>query len=88
MNPTDLALWCLSWMIAATVAAVGGYNIRWQISKPVPVIAAALAWGGLWFHELFRVPQLLGFTPDGDLFKGGVGFAAQAFGPGRPLRHD
>ena len=32
------------------------------------VAAAALAWTGLWFHELYRVPRLLGFTPDGDLF--------------------
>lgn len=32
------------------------------------VSAAALAWGGLWVHELIRVPQLLGFTSDGDIF--------------------
>jgi hypothetical protein len=32
------------------------------------VIATALSWLGLWAHELYRVPRLLGFTPDGDPF--------------------
>jgi len=30
--------------------------------------ATAVSWLGLWVHELHRVPRLLGFTPDGDLF--------------------
>lgn len=32
------------------------------------VVATAISWLGLWVHELHRVPGLLGFTPDGDLF--------------------
>jgi hypothetical protein len=32
------------------------------------VVATAVSWLGLWAHELHRVPRLLGFTPDGDLF--------------------
>ena len=32
------------------------------------VVAIAVSWIGLWVHELHRVPRLLGFTPDGDLF--------------------
>ena len=36
--------------------------------KLLVVAAAGLAWAGLWFHELYRVPRLLGFTPEGDLF--------------------
>jgi hypothetical protein len=32
------------------------------------VVATAVSWLGLWVHELYRVPRLLGFTPDGDLF--------------------
>ncbi len=32
------------------------------------VIATAVSWLGLWAHELHRVPRLIGFTPDGDLF--------------------
>lgn len=32
------------------------------------VLFAAISWLGLWVHELHRVPNLLGFTPDGDLF--------------------
>jgi hypothetical protein len=31
-------------------------------------VCTALSWFGLWVHELHRVPSLLGFTPDGDLF--------------------
>jgi hypothetical protein len=31
-------------------------------------VATAASWLGLWVHELHRVPRLLGFTPDGDLF--------------------
>jgi hypothetical protein len=66
MSPA--ALWCLLWTDAATVAAIAGYMFRGPIPKSLTVVAAALAWGGLWFHELIRVPNLLGFTPDGDLF--------------------
>ena len=32
------------------------------------VLATLVSWVGLWVHELHRVPTLLGFTPDGDLF--------------------
>lgn len=32
------------------------------------VVATGVSWLGLWIHELHRVPALLGFTPDGDLF--------------------
>jgi len=32
------------------------------------VVATAVSWLGLWVHELHRVPRLLGFTADGDLF--------------------
>lgn len=32
------------------------------------VVATAVSWLGLWVHEVHRVPRLLGFTPDGDLF--------------------
>jgi hypothetical protein len=32
------------------------------------VVATAVSWLGLWVHELHRVPRLIGFTPDGDLF--------------------
>ncbi len=32
------------------------------------ILFAAISWFGLWVHELHRVPALLGFTPDGDLF--------------------
>lgn len=32
------------------------------------VVFTALSWLGLWVHEIHRVPALLGFTPDGDLF--------------------
>jgi hypothetical protein len=32
------------------------------------VVFTAVSWFGLWVHELHRVPSLLGFTPDGDLF--------------------
>lgn len=32
------------------------------------VVASGVSWLGLWTHELHRVPALLGFTPDGDLF--------------------
>ncbi len=32
------------------------------------IIATAVSWLGLWVHEVHRVPSLLGFTPDGDLF--------------------
>jgi hypothetical protein len=32
------------------------------------VVATAVSWLGLRAHELHRVPRLLGFTPDGDLF--------------------
>lgn len=32
------------------------------------VLAAFISWLGLWVHEVHRVPTLLGFTPDGDLF--------------------
>ncbi|MDQ6876738.1 MAG: hypothetical protein M3082_03370 [Candidatus Dormibacteraeota bacterium] len=32
------------------------------------IVATAVSWLGLWVHELHRVPRLLGFTPDGDLF--------------------
>jgi hypothetical protein len=31
-------------------------------------VATAVSWLGLWVHELYRVPRLLEFTPDGDLF--------------------
>jgi hypothetical protein len=68
VNATGVAIWCLFWIVAATAVAVASYLIGWRIPKPVIVVAAVLAWGGLWFHELFRVPHLLGFTPDGDLF--------------------
>lgn len=68
MNASGMAIWCLVWIAAATVVSAAGYMIRWRIPKQAVVVAAAIAWGGLWFHELFRVPYLLGFTPDGDLF--------------------
>lgn len=68
MNAIGVVPWCLLWIAAATVAFGGGYMVRWQVPTQVIVVAAALAWAGLWFHELFRVPYLLGFTPDGDLF--------------------
>jgi hypothetical protein len=32
------------------------------------IACIAISWLGLWVHELHRVPALLGFTPDGDLF--------------------
>jgi len=32
------------------------------------VAATFISWVGLWIHEIYRVPVLLGFTPDGDLF--------------------
>jgi hypothetical protein len=32
------------------------------------IAGTAISWIGLWIHELYRVPRLLGFTPDGDLF--------------------
>ena len=32
------------------------------------VVFTAVSWLGLWVHELFRVPSLVGFTPDGDIF--------------------
>lgn len=32
------------------------------------VVGTGVSWLGLWLHELHRVPALLGFTPDGDLF--------------------
>ncbi len=32
------------------------------------VVVTAVSWLGLWVHELYRVPRLLGFTLDGDLF--------------------
>lgn len=32
------------------------------------VVGTGGSWLGLWLHELHRVPALLGFTPDGDLF--------------------
>jgi hypothetical protein len=32
------------------------------------VVATAISWAGLWIHEVHRVPALLGFTPDGDIF--------------------
>ena len=32
------------------------------------VLATLVSWVGLWVHELHRVPTLVGFTPDGDLF--------------------
>jgi hypothetical protein len=32
------------------------------------VVCTAVSWMGLWVHEVHRVPQLLGLTPDGDLF--------------------
>jgi hypothetical protein len=68
MNATGVAIWCLLWTVASTVVAVAGYMVCWRIPKALTIIAAGLAWGGLWFHELYRVPHLLGFTPDGDLF--------------------
>jgi hypothetical protein len=32
------------------------------------LVCTGVSWLGLWAHELHRVPALLGFTPDGDLF--------------------
>lgn len=32
------------------------------------IVCAVVSWLGLWIHEVHRVPALLGFTPDGDLF--------------------
>lgn len=68
MNATRIAIWCLLWIATATVVCAAGYMVRWRIPKQVIVVTAAIAWGGLWFHEFFRVPYLLGITPDGDLF--------------------
>jgi hypothetical protein len=31
------------------------------------ILALAVAWLGLWMHELYRVPSMLGLTPDGSL---------------------
>jgi len=69
LNSTGvIASWCISWAIAAMVAVAVGQRLPWPISARVLVMAAAFAWVGLWLHELVRVPRLLGFTPDGDLF--------------------
>ncbi len=31
------------------------------------ILALAVAWLGLWVHELYRVPSMFGLTPDGSL---------------------
>lgn len=66
LSRLDIATWCLTWSIAATVAAAGGLLVHRRPKQSIMVAAVAVAWVGLWFHELIRVPRLLGFTPDGD----------------------
>jgi hypothetical protein len=49
-------------------SAQQGQTSRQTRAQPhVVVLALAVAWIGLWAHELFRVPSRLGFTPDGSL---------------------
>lgn len=37
------------------------------------VIGTVVSCFGLWVHELYRVPALLGFTPDGSIFMFAIG---------------
>lgn len=32
------------------------------------IVCTVISCVGLWVHEVYRVPQLLGFTPDGSVF--------------------
>ena len=40
---------------------------RWGARPQAVILALAVAWLGLWAHELYRLPSRLGFTPDGSL---------------------
>lgn len=45
-----------------------GNTVKQATHQPVKVITVvAIAWLGLWAHELFRVRAMLGLTPDGSL---------------------